>query len=222
MKDNIRITFKLVSSSFYKMDPSWKHPFSSIVSGPSGCGKTQFTLKFIDHLEHMVVPRIEKVMWCFGIYQDIFDRYPQIEFQEGLPNLEVFDGKERTLLVLDDLMNETDERVTKIFTKISHHRNVSVLYLTQNLFYNGKHTRTISLNAHYLVLFKNVRDTTQVANLARQMFPGQSHFMLDAFRDATSVPFGYLLVDLRPDTDERCRLRTNIFPGETHYVYVRK
>src|SRR6218665_1604676 len=146
----------------------------------------------------------------------------QIEFQEGLPNFEVFDGKERTLLVLDDLMNETDERVTKIFTKISHHRNVSVLYLTQNLFYNGKHTRTISLNAHYLVLFKNVRDTTQVANLARQMFPGQSHFMLDAFRDATSIPLCYLLVDLRPDTVERCRLRTNIFPGETHYVYVRK
>src|SRR6218665_2447825 len=56
MKDNIRITFKLVSSSFCKMDPSWRHPFSSIVSGPSGCGKTQFTLKFIDHLEHMVVP----------------------------------------------------------------------------------------------------------------------------------------------------------------------
>jgi len=73
-----------------------------------------------------------------------------------------------------------------------------------------------------LILFKNVRDTTQVATLARQMFPGQSHFMLDAFRDATSSPFGYLLVVLRPDTDERCRLRTNIFPGETHYVYVRK
>jgi hypothetical protein len=36
------------------------------------------------------------------------------------------------------------------------------------------------------------------------------------------VPFGYLLVDLKQDTDERCRIRTNIFPGETHYVYVRK
>ena|SRR6218665_831899 len=68
---NIRITFKPDSSSFCKMDPSWRHPFSSIVSGPSGCGKTQFTLKFIEHLEHMVVPKIEKVMWCFGIYQHI-------------------------------------------------------------------------------------------------------------------------------------------------------
>ena len=147
------------------MDPTWRHPFSSIVSGPSGCGKTQFTLRFIDNLEHMISPMIEKVMWCYGIYQDIFDKYPLIQFHEGLPDLNIFDGKERTLLIIDDLMSETDERVTKIFTKISHHRNVSVLYLTQNLFYKGKHTRTISLNAHYLVLFKNVRDSTQIANI---------------------------------------------------------
>jgi len=66
-------------------------------------------------------------MWCLGIYQDIFDRYPQIQFSEGLPDLDIFAGKERTLLVLDDLMSEIDERVTKIFTKISHHRNVSLL-----------------------------------------------------------------------------------------------
>ena len=121
---NIRITFKC------EMDPSWRHPFSSIVSGPSGCGKTLFTLKFREHLEHMVVPQIEKVMWCFGIYQDIFDRYLKIQFQEGLLYLNVFDGEEWTLLVLDDLLSETDEKVTKIFTKISHHRNVYVLYLT--------------------------------------------------------------------------------------------
>lgn len=170
----------------------------------------------------MTTPDIEKILWCYGIYQEIFDSYPAVQFHEGLPDLSIFDGKERTLLVLDDLMSETDERVTKIFTKISHHRNVSVLYLTQNLFYKSKHTRTISLNAHYLVLFKNVRDSTQVANLSRQMFPGNSNFMLEAFGDATMAPFGYLLVDLRPDTDERCRLRTNIFPGEKHYVYVRK
>jgi len=96
----------------------------------------------------MVKPNIEKVMWCYGIYQEIFDKYPQIQYHEGLPDVNVFDGKERTLLVLDDLMSETDERVTMLFTKISHHRNVSIIYLTQNLFYKSKHSRTISLNAH--------------------------------------------------------------------------
>jgi hypothetical protein len=204
------------------MDPTWQHPFSAIVSGPSGCGKTQFTLRFIDHVQYMVKPSIEKIIWCYGIYQELFEKYSGIQFHEGLPDLNIFDGKERTLLVIDDLMAETDDRVAQLFTKISHHKNVSILYLTQNLFYNNKHMRTISLNAHYLVLFKNVRDSTQVSNLARQMFPGKSHFMIEAFADATMTPFGYLLVDLTSGSDERCRLRTNIFPGETHYVYVRK
>ena len=96
------------------------------------------------------------------------------------------------------------------------------MHLTQNLFDKNKYARTISLNAHYLVLFKNPRDVTQFATLARQMYPNSSKFAIEAYRDATSVLFGYLLVDLKPDQDERCRLRTNIFPGERQYVYVKR
>ena len=112
--------------------------------------------------------------------------------------------------------------VANIFTKISHHRNISILHLTQNLFDKNKYARTISLNAHYLVLFKNPRDAGQFATLTRQMYPSSWKFVIEAYRDATQRPFGYLFVDLIPDQDERCRLRTNIFPGEMQYVYVMK
>lgn len=80
----------------------------------------------------------------------------------------------------------------------------------------------MSLNAHYIVLFKNPRDAVQVATLARQMYPGQSKFLVEAFKNATEKPFGYLLLDLKPDTDEKYRVRTGIFPGDTHYVYLPK
>jgi len=36
------------------------------------------------------------------------------------------------LLIIDDLVHETDERVANIFTKGSHHRNISVVYIVQN------------------------------------------------------------------------------------------
>ena len=173
------------------MDPTCKNPFSAIVSGPSECGKTQFTLKFIDHIQYMINLHIDKILWCFGIYQEIFDKHAQIQFHEGLPDLNIFDGKERTLLIFDDLMSEMNERVTKIFTKISHHRKVSVLYLTQNLFYKGQHTRTISLNANYLVLFKNVRDSTQVANLAKKC--SQAGHSLCSKR-STMLPWFHLVI----------------------------
>lgn len=199
-----------------------KHPFTATVAGPTGCGKTQFTFRLIENAVKMIDPPPRKIWYCYGEYQPLFARYPQVIFNEGLPDISNFDGKDPALLVIDDLMQETNDTVANIFTKISHHRNVSVLYLTQNLFPKNKHARTISLNSHYLVLFKNPRDASQFAVLARQMYPNSSKFAIEAFKDATEKPYGYLLVDLKPDTDEKYRLRTKIFPGELTEVYVKK
>jgi hypothetical protein len=125
-------------------------------------------------------------------------------------------------LILDDLLHETNDHVTQLFTRVSHHKHVSIVYLSQNLFNATKHNRTMSLNSHYIVLMKNVRDQAQVGHLARQMFPKNSAYMLDAFKDATSQPYSYLFIDLKQETDERHRLRTGIFPNDTQFVYVPK
>jgi len=171
----------------------------------------------------MVDPPPSKIVYCYGEYQRLFDEYrSRVTFNRGLPNLEDFDGSEPVLLIIDDLMNETDESVANLFTKGSHHRNVSVAFLVQNLFHKNKHIRTISLNAHYMVLFKNPRDASQFASLARQMYPNKSAFAVEAYKDVTRMPYSYLFVDLRPEQDEDLHLRTNIFPGETRYVYVPK
>jgi len=57
----------------------------------------------------------------------------------------VFDGCQPTLLVINDLMSETNQLVSDIFTKISHHRNISVVYMTQNVFAKNKYARNINL-----------------------------------------------------------------------------
>jgi len=140
-----------------------------------------------------------------------------VEFRRGLPDFEDFDGSEPVLLVIDDLMNETNESIADLFTKGSHHRKVSVLFLVQNLFHKNKYIRTISLNAHYMILFKNPSDVSQFSSLAQQMCPTKFAFAVEAYE-----PYSYLFVDLRPKQDEDLRLRTNVFLGETHYVYVPK
>ena len=188
------------------------HPFTATISGPTGCGKTQFTFKLLENAVQMIDPPPSKVWYCYGEYQPLFSKYPYVIYNEGLPDITQFDGKEPILLVIDDLMQETNDTVAKIFTKVSHHRNMSVLYITQNIFPKNTHSRTISLNSHYLVLFKNPRDAGQFTTLARQMYPNSSKFAVEAFKDATDEPYGYLLIDLKPDTNERLRLRTNIFP----------
>ena len=160
-------------------------------------------------------------------YTDISRAIPSIRFIEGVPTdfNEYVDSDRTNVFILDDLMTEikTNQSVTHLFTKGSHHRNLSVIVLLQNLFQQGPESRTISLNSHYLVVFKNPRDASSITHLAKQMYPGNIRFMQEAYRDATIEPYGYLFIDLKPDTDERLRLRTNIFPTDArHYVYVRK
>ena len=150
------------------MDSRLAHPFTCIVSVPTGSRKSLFTLKVIEHARENISP-------CYGEYKKIFDNYPGVYFHDGLPDLSSFDGKKRTLLVIDDLMTSTDDRAIDIFTKISHNRNLSVVYLTQNLFYKNKQTRALSLNSHYIVLFKNAREATHVANLVHHMYPVKVH-----------------------------------------------
>ena len=199
-----------------------RHPFTAIIAGPTSCGKTRFVFRLIDNVARMIDPPPSKIVYCYGEYQQLFCNYPRVVFHQGLPDLNDFDGSEPTLLVIDDLMQETNETVANLFTKGSHHRNVSVMFLAQNLFPKNKFARTMSLNAHYMILFKNPRDASQFANLARQMYPKRSQFAIEPYKDATKVPYSYLLIDLRPEQDDDLRLRTNIFPGETHYVYVAK
>ena len=82
--------------------------------------------------------------------------------------------------------------------------------------------RNISLNTHYIILFKNPRDSQQIFTLAQQMYPGNSHFLIEAHQDAAKKPHGYLFIDLKPKTKDQLRIRTGILPSDTHYVYVNK
>ena len=70
------------------------------------------------------------------------------------------------------------------------------------------------LNSHYYVLSKNPRDKLQVLTLAKQVYPGGTDFFLKQYERAVRRPYEYLLIDLKTTTQNDCRLRTNVLPGE--------
>ena len=74
--------------------------------------------------------------------------------------------------------------------------------------------RTISLNAHYLILYKNPRDKSQIGYLARQIVPKISKFLSKVYDHASQDPHSYLLIDRHPETPEKFRVLSNIFPSE--------
>ena len=105
--------------------------------------------------------------------------------------------------------------VANIFTNGSHHRNISVAFLVQNLFHKNKHIRTISLNAHYMVLFKNPRGASQFASLARQMYPNKSAF---ACRPLTGAGRRLTSVHKHISRRDRIRLRAEMSTCVKNYL----
>ena len=100
-----------------------------------------------------------------------------------------------------------DKWIVILFTRGSHLHNLSVIYIVQNLFHQGKGSRSTSLNSHHLVLFKNPRDKLQFLTLAKQMYPGQIDFFLNQCEEAVKRPFSCQLIDLITTTQDNCRLK---------------
>ena len=199
----------------------FKHPFSMVVSGPSGCGKTVWMRKLL--LSRAIRPTPQRILWCYGQWQPLYDELrrelPEIEFINGIPadlgQPDFIDTSERNLIVFDDLMTDAkcDQRVADLFTKGRHHGNLSVAYLTQNLFPQGKACRDIALNTQYLALFNNPVDRQQVATLARRIYPTRSQWFMSRFERAVQRPYGYLVLDLKASTPESDRLHVDVFEG---------
>lgn len=199
----------------------FKHPFTSLIAGPTGAGKTFLLRRILGNHGKLIstnVPRL-KVLWAYGIWQKAYVNpitNVDIRYVEGLPNEEEIMSDKPHVIVIDDLMTElsSDKKLTNLFTRGSHHLEISIFFLCQNFFYQGSQMKTITGNCQYIILLKNPRDKKQVSYLANQAFLGQAPYFMASYHDATRESFGYLLVDLTQDTPEDCRLRTRIIPDE--------
>lgn len=140
------------------------------------------------------------------------------EFVKGVPDEETiknlftkFKPNGGCFAIFDDLMSEIDQTVLNCFTVFSHHYLATVILLNQSLFLENKIYRVCSLNAHYIVLMRNRRDGASVSYLARQISPYHTKYITESFIEATKTPYSYLLFDMRQETNDLLRLRSNIF-----------
>lgn len=193
-------------------------PATVVLSGTTSSGKSTWIEKFLR--EQMFDKQPDKIFYCYGVYQKQFERMSDIQFVHGLPDsFNQFHGPNHNLVIIDDLQDEVSasKAVERLFTRDSHHKNLSVVYINQNLFYQGKHSRTIALNTHYTVLFRNPRANSQIRILRSQT--GLKN-LEEAYNDVMkNSRFGYLLIDLSPFSKTDYKLRTNIFPNEDLIVY---
>lgn len=223
----------------------FKHPFRMMIVGPSCSGKTCFITKIIKEKLISTAPK-EVYVFCgeqgqgeYRKWNEIFAREYRgttVEYNDTLPDAAWYESLQRRqmreggehdervktprLVVIDDMMEAAanSSTVMNLFTRGSHHQNMSIILLMQNLFPKGSSMTTISRNAEYMVLMKNSRDQLQVRNLDTQMYPGEGGRLVRAWKKATREPYSNLVVDTRQDTSDALRLRS--LRNKRTYVYL--
>ena len=142
------------------MDIGLKVRFTAMVVDPTGSCKTRMIMNLIEKSESVSSTAPDEIIYCYGEWQNLFESVsPRVVFHEGMVNVKEdipTDGRHRWLII-DDLMEEVSGKTetNALFTKISHHRNLSVFFIVQHLF--TKENRLISLNSHFFLFFFKTR-----------------------------------------------------------------
>ena len=197
---------------------TFRWPFAAIVAAPSMGGKTKWVQSLFERQQEMISPSPDRIIWIYGqwqpAYEEMLRSLPNIQFTRGIPaNLDdphFLDTSQRHLLVFDDVMNDLgkNEAVTNLYTKGCHHRNLSVITLLQNFYHPA--TVTMRRNSHYLVLFDMPGDQQVINTISQRMYPDNPKYLLTHWKQAVAMPYGQLVVDLRPNTSRDERLQINI------------
>ena len=167
------------------------------------------------------------IFWYYNQWQECYEKLKtslgkSIRFERGVPELSEdlceINPRYNNIIILDDLMAEATDSpvVSRLFTQ-GRHRNAGVILLLQNMFPKGKYNTDISRNAQYLALFRSPSDRKQIGIIGERMFDKNGVHFMNAYYKETEKPFGYLLVDNKPDTPADQQILADLF-GEC-YVY---
>ena len=175
-------------------------PCTAIISGATGSGKTTFTLNLLRQPS------------CFESFTG--DKFVYLQELPSEEKISSITNGDHNLVINEDMQITAlnDPFIANLFCRESHHKNLSVFLILQNLFHQGKYARDISLNSHYIILFRNPRDCQQIRLGIRKK-------LISAYEDATLLPFTYLLIDLSPKSESTYMLKSHIFPFEDTVIY---
>ena len=194
--------------------------FISLV-GPSGSGKSRLIFDWLKIGTFQ--PEFDKIYYFYQHFQPLYGLMKEkikniefinvIDFQfiEQIPN----NGK-NYLLIFDDSCEEIFN--SKEFVKVAtagRHRGLNTIYIKHNLFHKSKLGRDVELQNTHIVLFKSPRDVLQINTLGTQLGLGSQ--LKEWYQDATSVPYGHLLIDLSPKTVDSLRYCTNSGSAPTKF-----
>ena len=172
-------------------------------------GETCFTESLLlDHLEELFVSPPPTIHFCDGVWQDGFQDMKDagVQFNEGIPETDHLKSwfPKAGLLVLDDLIaGEVKKKNCWIYSPSLLVIKISpCCTCAKTSFHQGNTLRVFPGTPTASWPSQNPRDQLGIRNILLQAFPTCWQNMMDVYQMLTERPFGYMVLDLRPSSDD--------------------
>ena len=177
-----------------------------VLAGPSQSAKSWFVKEMLTHKQ--ITPYPSHVVLAYKEWRPLYDDMKE----QGLDGVSTeINGVTPTLIILDDLQKEvaSNEFVSSMFMRGSHHRNCSCVFIVQNLYFQGRKSRDIVMNAHYYVIFRNPGDQIQLKEFTRRR--GQHDMIMHAYTKHCNRKHTFLIIDNSQHTDDRIKMGMPVY-----------
>jgi ABC-type dipeptide/oligopeptide/nickel transport system ATPase component len=185
-----------------------KLPFRLLICGSSGSGKTQTLLSLLYNMpntfENIFITTKNKDEPLYNYLEEKLGK-KGLKITEGidkLPDLDKLDKETQTLIVMDDLVGEKNQKPMEDYFLRARKKNASLVYITQSYYAVPKMIRN---NLTYLII-KQVSSMKNLTMIAREYDLGlEKKKLMEMYKDATADKQNFLLLDLDGDPTQRFR-----------------
>ena len=200
LKTNNPYTFYVSDGYDPDLFMPWVHPFTTVISGPTGSGKSVFVRRFVHNIKHMMTPIPDRFLWCYGEYQTVYGTVDGVNFQQGLPDLNTLDPREKTFNHPRRPHGRNGSKSSFfVYEEESPQKHQCHVHRSESV----SSRKTPWNNKSQCPLhgrLQKPRDVSQIMALAHQMYPQRKKYFLEAYTAATARPHGYLVIDMKQET----------------------
>ena len=184
-------------------------PFREIIVGSSGSGKTQTLMNLIkvmsDTFEKIYIITKNSDEPIYNWVKDKFKDTKEIEVREGvenLPEIDKLDKDIQSLIVMDDLVGERNQKPMEQYFIRARKKNASMVYISQSYYAVPKMIRN---NLTYLII-KQVSSMKNLVMIAKEYSLGiDKKKLIEIYNHCTKDKTGFMLIDLDGDPKQRFR-----------------
>ena len=211
----------------------FSHPCQILVAGATMSGKTTLLKRILAQRDVMFEPAPNKIYWFYTMESSVSglaDAIRNVHLRRGVPTEDAVKNITKdglpNMIVLDDMQSVVDDRrqmkvLSDILTKISHHGNLSIVFVVQNLYGSSANMRAVrSQCAETIIMCNGTSAMHNASEIGKHVLPnGGAAFMKDCLVKAKALSsHGHLLVSTGADTDF-CNVRCGILPGDKSQTF---